>query len=101
MSPSIAGIDLSDGIKILLGKDKNGVEVPAAHYNTTALANYLANHTIAQTETRANNFLANYLPSDQVRVHIFSVSPLRYTCIVANKYNFDGTPYVIPANWWE
>ncbi len=94
--PSIKGIDLSDGIKILLGI--GGADV---HYNATALANYLSNHTIAQTETVVNNFLAGYLPSDQVKVHIFSVSPLKYICIVANRFNLDGTPYIIPANWWE
>lgn len=93
--PSIAGIDLSDGIKIMLGKDKAGVDVAPAHYNAANLANYLASHTIAQTETTVNNFLANALTGDQVRIHIFSISPLRYTCIVANP------GVVISANWWE
>lgn len=93
--PSIAGIDLSDGIKILLGKDKLGVDVLPAHYNAASLANYLASHTIVQTETVVNNFLANRLQGDQVRIHIFSTVPLRYTCLVANP------GVVIPANWWE
>jgi hypothetical protein len=92
--PSIAGIDLTDGIKILLGRDKNGVVVAPVHYNATNLANYLASHTIAQTENTVNNFLANYLQSDQVRVHIFSVSPLRYTCLVADP------GVTIPPDWW-
>jgi len=93
--PSIAGIDLSDGIKILLGKNQQGVDVPPAWYNSTNLANYLAAHTIAQTETTVNKFLADRLNGDQVRIHIFSTSPLRYICIVANH------DVVIPDNWWE
>jgi hypothetical protein len=93
--PSIVGIDLSDGIKILLGKDKAGVDVPPVWYNEANLTNYLASHTIAQTEDTVNKFLKEYFPSDQVMVHIFSTSPLKYTCIVAD------VGVVIPDNWWS
>jgi hypothetical protein len=93
--PSIAGIDLADGIKILMGTGGTNPQ-----YTSAQLASYLAAHTIAQTETTVNNFLAGYLPSDQVKVHIFSVSPLKYTVYVSNRQKDDGTPNVIPANWW-
>ena len=97
--PSIVGIDLSDGIKILLGKDNNGVDVTPGWYKKAALEAYLTGppaHTIAQTETFLNGWLTNAIGTgDQVKVHIFSASPLRYTCIVAN------TGVVIPTNWWE
>lgn len=88
--PNVKGIDLSDGIKIISG-EKNTLD---AHYNRAALENYLASHSIEQAETAANKFLGNAIKSEQIRVHIFSVSPLRYTCIVANQ------DVVIPNNWW-
>lgn len=102
--PSIAGIDLSDGIKILLGNDRLGVQVTPAWYRHADLEAYLTGppaHTVAEAEDAAGKFLTNLLQSDQVKIHIFTVSPLKYTCIVANKIAEDGTPYVIPDNWWE
>ena len=89
--PNIKGIDLSDGIKILSGE----IHTPDAHYTEAQLANYLAAHTIAQTETFVNNYLSNAINNEQIRVHIFSTSPLKATCIMANP------DVVIPANWWE
>jgi len=96
--PSISGIELSDGIKILLGSDKLGVQVTPAWYKKADLEAYLAGppaHTVAQAEAAVGTFLTNLLQGDQVRVHIFTVSPLTYTCIVANR------DVVIPPNWWE
>ena len=90
--PSIKGIDLSDGIRILMGT--GGTDL---HFNA---ANFLANTTIAKAELAANKWLQDRL-EDQVQIHIFSLVPLKVTCIVGNRFNFDGTPYVIPANWWE
>jgi len=89
--PNIKGIDLSDGVKILAGE----VNTQDQKFSEADFVNYLATHTIEQTETQANNFLANACPGEQVRVHIFSASPLKVTCIVANA------DVVIPDNWWE
>jgi len=94
--PNIRGIELTDGVKILSG-EKN---TPDAQYSAAQFQAYLASHTIAQTETTVNNFLNNLLPAERVMVHIFSTSPLKVTCIVANRWNMDGTPVVIPDNWW-
>lgn len=88
--PNIKGIDLSDGIRIISGE----VNTPDAWYNGTNLQNYLATHTIAQTETTVNAFLANVITTEQIRIHIFSISPLRYTCGVWNA------GVTIPSNWW-
>ena len=96
--PSIAGIDLSDGIKILLGSDRLGVQVTPAWYRKADLDAYLAGppaHTIAEAEDAAGKFLANLLQGDQVKVHIFNTTPLTYTAIVANR------DVVIPDNWWN
>ena len=93
--PNIKGIDLSDGIKILSGTGGTDIEYPRV-----AMVVAFGSRTIAQCETIANNFLASRWAYDQIKVHIYSLTPLRYTTIVANWYNFDGTPYVIPDNWW-
>ena len=94
--PSIAGIDLSDGIRILTGR--GGVDIS---YSRAAMVADAGNKNITQVEDVFNNYLSNKWPYDQIRVHIYSLSPLSYTIIVANQFNFDGTPYVISANWWE
>ena len=94
--PNIRGIDLSDGVRILSGE----ITPPTAQYSAAQFPNYLASHSIAQTETTVNNFLENAIKGEQIRIHIFSVSPLKVTCVVANKFNQDGTPYVVPADWW-
>lgn len=113
--PNIRGIDLSDGVTIL-----DASNVPH-QFSAADIEAYLLTHDIAQTEAQAENWLnANYFDdtNDQCKVKILSVSPLKVTCIVANKYRvYDGTPYqdgegnwvtphlrepyVIPDNWWE
>ncbi|XUX01207.1 MAG: hypothetical protein TUN42_04255 [Dehalogenimonas sp.] len=96
LMPNINRIDLSDGIRIVSGE----INTPDVLYARAEMLASFTNKTIAQCEAIANNFLANRLPNEQVKVHIFSLSPLNFTVIVANKYLFDGTPYVIPDNWW-
>lgn len=54
-----------------------------------------AGATIAQAEAAANTWLANNISAAQVRIHIFSLSPLRW---VPGVWNL-GLP--IAANWWE
>ena len=88
--PNIKGIDLSDGIKILSGE----VNTADAWYAKAAMIADFGNKPIAQCETIANNFLANKFPGEQIQVHIFSLSPLKVTCIVANL------GVVIPSDWW-
>ncbi len=97
--PNIKGIVLHNpddpndltGVKILSGE----VNTPDAHYTKSQIETYLLSHDIAHTETQINNFLSNAIKGEQIRVHIFSASPLKVTCIVAN-WNA-----VIPDNWWQ
>jgi hypothetical protein len=52
-------------------------------------------NTIAKAETFANNWLASNVDGYQMRVHVFSLNPLRIT-IGTWDLGLD-----IPANWWE
>lgn len=91
--PNIKGIDLSDGVKILSGNMNWG------NIGLTAMqiTSYLAGHTVAQAETYIASFLKAGMigQGEQIRVHIFTASPLKLTCIVANQ------DVVIPDNWWQ
>ena len=89
--PNIKGIDLSDGVKILSGE----INTLSPHFTAAQITSYLASRSIAQTETQVNNFLSNAIKGEQIQIHIFSTSPLKVTCIVANL------GVVIPPNWWE
>lgn len=88
--PNIKGIDLSGGIKILSGE----INTADAHYSRANIEKYLSSHTIAKTEETVNSYLSNTIKDEQIRIHIYSVSPLRCICIVADP------SVVIPDNWW-
>jgi len=93
--PSIAGIDLSDGVKIILGDGS----VTELHLNAAAIRNY---NTPVLAEDAANKWFAKNYKEDQIRVHVFSLDPLKVTCIVANWRDPQTLePIVIPDNWWE
>lgn len=90
--PSIQAINLTNGITMALG---SGITIayPLSSFPTTG--------TIAQREATINTWWASRIaPSDQLKCHIYSTSPWKYTVIMASKFKFDGTPLVIPANWW-
>jgi hypothetical protein len=86
--PNIKGIDLSDGVKILSGT----ITAPDIHFNAAAIKKY---NTPQLAEDAANKWFAFNFTTEQVRVHVYSLDPLKVTCIVANI----GVP--IPDNWWE
>jgi len=88
--PNIKGQDLSGGIKILSG-DLSRLD---AHYTKVDLENYLSSHSIVKAEQVVGDYLGSIV-GEIVRVHIYSVSPLRYNVCVADS------PEKIPDNWWE
>jgi len=93
--PSIAGINLSNGITMNLGGSPAvTIAYPISSFPTTG--------TIAQREATINAWWASRIAAgDQFQCHIYSTSPWKYTVIVANKYDSStGLSYVIPADWW-
>jgi hypothetical protein len=96
--PSIEAINPNNGIQILLGKNAAGLAVGVISLTNTAMATMFSGKTIAQSETLANNSLKTSLTNaginDQIKVHIWSLNPLRYIVRVANP------GYVYPTNWW-
>jgi hypothetical protein len=89
--PDIVGIDLTDGITIKTGSGHSNIR-----YTKAQLETLFATKTIAQCETAANTWLAGQFSqgklTDNIQIHIFSLSPLTYTTICSSA--------PIPANWW-
>lgn len=88
--PNIKGIDLSDGIKILSGE----VNISDAHLERAEILLHKLDWPIAKIEDFCNEYLESRIPYEQIRVHIYSLEPLRYTVIVADL------GYEIPNDWW-
>lgn len=55
--------------------------------------------TVAKLEAAINTFLdANKEDGGEVwRVHIYSLSPLRYAVV---RFQHGGKDWVVPTNWW-
>jgi len=88
--PNIKGIDLTNGIKILAGE----IGTPDALISKAEILLHKIDWSIEKIENFCNDYLENKIKYEQIRVHIYSLEPLRYNVIVAD-------PSVeIPNDWW-
>lgn len=89
--PNIKGIDLSDGITILSGE----LNTPDAVLSRAEMLLHKLDWSVEKIENFCNDYLENKIKGEQIRVHIYSLDPLKYNVIVADP------GVVIPDNWWE
>ena len=88
--PNIKGIDLSDGVKILSGE----IGISDALITKAEMLLHKIDWSIEKIENFCNDWLENKIPNEQIRVHIFSLEPLRYTAMVTDP------DAIVPDDWW-